>query len=118
MKKYIILILLLCANLNAMHLFRHYTSLKNTIPHVQLANVPTPILKCSNLEKALDHPSIFIKQDGLIGMMDLYGGNKVRKLEFLLGDALRSNAKTIVTYDCVWHQSWSCNWMLRTQIGP
>jgi 1-aminocyclopropane-1-carboxylate deaminase/D-cysteine desulfhydrase-like pyridoxal-dependent ACC family enzyme len=41
-----------------------------------------------------------MKDDGMTGSNGLYGGNKVRKLEFLLGDAKKYNAKTIITYGC------------------
>lgn len=84
-----------------MTLFKHFKDLENTIPHIQLANLPTPILRCHNLQKVLGHPSIFMKRDDLTGHTDLYGGNKVRKLEFLLGDAVKNGAKKIITFGCV-----------------
>src|SRR5271155_1388320 len=99
MKKYILLsvllcLVLLCLELQAMSLFDHYQTLKQSIPYVQLTPTATPIMRCSNLEKALHHGSIYVKRDDLTGSNGLYGGNKVRKLEFLLGDAQRQNAKT------------------------
>jgi 1-aminocyclopropane-1-carboxylate deaminase/D-cysteine desulfhydrase-like pyridoxal-dependent ACC family enzyme len=100
MKKSIILTILLCLQLNAMSLFREYPTLEKTIPIERIANLPTPITECSNLEQVLHHNALYVKDDGLTGPNGLYGGNKVRKLEFLLGDAQRHNAKTIVTYGC------------------
>jgi D-cysteine desulfhydrase len=64
------------------------------LPHIDLAELPTPV-EC--LEKAgddLDLSSLWIKRDDQTGT--LYGGNKVRKLEFLLGDAVAQG------HDQVW----------------
>lgn len=88
-------------DINSVPLFENFKELKDTVPYVQLANLPTPIDRCRNLEKVLKLDSIFIKRDDLTGSSDLYGGNKVRKLEFLLGDALKNGAKKIVTFGCV-----------------
>lgn len=98
--KYLSITLLLCGELSAMSLFRAHIDLKKTIPHITLAALPTPITRCSNLEKALHCKALFMKRDDLTGSGGLYGGNKVRKLEFLLGDASKHNAKTIITYGC------------------
>lgn len=100
MKSYLALALLLCLQLDAMSLFRAYPALKQTIPIEHIANLPTPITECKNLERALDHSHLYMKNDGLTGADGLYGGNKVRKLEFLLGDAKKHNAKSIITYGC------------------
>lgn len=100
MKSYISLTILLCLQLNAMSLFRAYPALERTIPIEHIANLPTPISECKHLERALHHPHLYMKDDGLTGTNGLYGGNKVRKLEFLLGDAKKHNAQTIITYGC------------------
>jgi len=100
MNRYITLSLIFCAQLNAMSLFRAYPSLEKTIPIEHIANLPTPITECTQLECTLHHPHLYMKNDGMTGFDGLYGGNKVRKLEFLLGDAKKHNAKTIVTYGC------------------
>lgn len=87
---------------HAIPLFNHYPQLKDTIAHVKLTPIQTPVHHCSHVEQALGHPHIFVKRDDLTGDgVNLYGGNKVRKLEFLLGDAIAQNAKTIVTLGCV-----------------
>ena len=55
----------------------------------------TPIEFLSNLTKALGGPKIFIKRDDLLGLFP--GGNKTRKLEFLVADALAQGADTLIT---------------------
>ncbi len=61
--------------------------------------MPTPLHELGNLREALGGrarcPRILIKRDDLTGLA--FGGNKARKLEFLVGDALRSNATVLVT---------------------
>lgn len=56
---------------------------------------PTPISELTRLGKVLGGPSILIKRDDLSGLA--LGGNKVRKLEFLLGDALLHGCDTIIS---------------------
>jgi D-cysteine desulfhydrase family pyridoxal phosphate-dependent enzyme len=65
------------------------------IPRVKLAILPTPLEPLKNLSKKLDGPQIFIKRDDMTGLAT--GGNKTRILEFILGDALSSEADIIVT---------------------
>lgn len=60
-----------------------------------LALTPTPLHRLEQLTKALGGPQIWIKRDDLTGAGG--GGNKVRKLEFLLGEAMARNADTVVT---------------------
>ena len=59
---------------------------------IPLAELPTPVRRLT----AFDHPKLFMKEDGLSG--PVYGGNKIRKLEFLLGEALAEGRKTVITY--------------------
>ena len=89
------------AALQATHLFEEYPLLRERIAHIRLGCFPTPVYRCLNLEDVLQHQKIFIKCDDMTGPEGLYGGNKVRKLEFLLGDALHKDAKKIVTFGCV-----------------
>ena len=42
-----------------------------------------------------------MKRDDLTGPENLYGGNKVRKLEFLLAQAIQENAQGVITFGCV-----------------
>ncbi len=66
------------------------------VPHVQLGFFPTPFYKLDNMSKALG-VNLYIKRDDFTGM-NLFGGNKIRKLEFLLGDAVAKGCKAVVTY--------------------
>lgn len=68
-------------------------------PRVKLCQAPTPLELLPNLSKALGGPQIWIKRDDLTGMG--LGGNKVRKLEFLAGDALAQGADHLVTQGAV-----------------
>ena len=56
------------------------------IPHVSLAHLPTPLEALDRLSAALGGPRIWMKRDDATGLA--IGGNKVRKLEYLLADAL------------------------------
>lgn len=62
---------------------RHYTQGK------------TPIEYLANLTELLDGPEIYLKHDDLLGLAG--GGNKTRKLEFLVADALSRGADTLIT---------------------
>lgn len=75
-------------------LFRKFPVLADTIPWVGLATVPTPVEPLAVIPPG--SPSAFyIKRDDLTG--DAYGGNKVRKLEFLLGAARQKGARRLIT---------------------
>ena len=68
-------------------------------PRFRLAALPTPLQELQNLRAELGGhrrcPRIVIKRDDLTGLA--FGGNKARKLEFLVGDALRQGASVLVT---------------------
>ena len=68
-----------------------------TLPRYPLATLPTPLQRARNLEAALGPrcPRIYLKRDDLTGLA--FGGNKARKLEYLLADALANEATTLVT---------------------
>ncbi len=68
-------------------------------PRFALCHQPTPIEAMPRLSKALGGPQLFIKRDDCTGLAT--GGNKTRKLEFLVGDALRENADMLVTQGAV-----------------
>ena len=65
------------------------------IPRRKLAFLPTPLVEAPRLSARLGGPRIFLKRDDLTGLA--FGGNKVRKLEFLLGDALAKGCDSIIT---------------------
>ena len=65
------------------------------LPRVRLAHLPTPIEELSRLSTILAGPRIFVKRDDLTGLA--FGGNKTRKLEFLVGEALEDGAQLLIT---------------------
>lgn len=65
------------------------------LPRVALGSLPTPLHPLDGLGRALEGPRLWIKRDDLTGLGA--GGNKVRKLELLLGDASRQGADTVIT---------------------
>ena len=77
-------------------LFNAYPKLARRLPHVSLGSFPTPVEKLERVGNAVGLNKLYIKRDDLSGAV--YGGNKVRKLEFFLGDALRRNAKEVITF--------------------
>jgi len=68
-------------------------------PRVSLAHLPTPLEHLPRLSAALGGPDIYIKRDDCTGLAT--GGNKTRKLEFSLGEAVSLGADTIVTVGAV-----------------
>lgn len=66
-------------------------------PRFPLVTGPTPLQRAERLERALgpESPRIYIKRDDLTGLA--YGGNKARKLEYLVADALAHRATVLVT---------------------
>ncbi len=61
---------------------------------LELALAPTPILKLERLSRRLG-VELHVKRDDLTGLLE--SGNKVRKLEFLVGEALQQGADTLIT---------------------
>ena len=64
-------------------------------PRLHFAHLPTPLEPMKNLTKLLGGPNLWIKRDDCTGLAG--GGNKTRKLEFLLADAVDRDADTIIT---------------------
>lgn len=64
-------------------------------PRISLGHFPTPLEPLENLSRLLGGPKIWIKRDDATGLAS--GGNKTRKLEFLLADALGKKADVIIT---------------------
>lgn len=75
----------------------------SSFPRVRLASLPTPLQELPNLSRVLHGPRIFVKRDDLTGLA--FGGNKTRKLEYLMADALRHKANYIVT-GAGFHSNW------------
>ncbi len=78
-------------------------SLFATIPRVVLGALPTPLTEARGLREALGGrrrcPRIILKRDDLTGLA--LGGNKVRKLEYLIADARRRGATSVITTGAV-----------------
>ena len=64
-------------------------------PRIRLAHTPTPLEHLPNLTRALNGPEIWIKRDDCTGLST--GGNKARKLEFLMAAALEEGADLVIT---------------------
>jgi len=66
-----------------------------TLPRVSIAHLPTPLEEMPRLSETLGGPRLLVKRDDQTGLAT--GGNKARKLEFLVADALEKGADTIIT---------------------
>jgi L-cysteate sulfo-lyase len=67
-------------------------------PRVALGHLPTPLERMDRLRKLLgpDCPTLYVKRDDCTGLAT--GGNKTRKLEFLMGEALAQGANAVITF--------------------
>ncbi len=70
-------------------------SLLSSFSRIPLAHLPTPLEPLERLSKTLGGPQLYIKRDDCTGLAT--GGNKTRKLEFLMGDALGKGADIVLT---------------------
>ncbi|WP_353172402.1 D-cysteine desulfhydrase [Paracandidimonas soli] len=68
-------------------------------PRIRLGHLPTPLEFLPNLTRHLGGPDIYIKRDDCTGLAT--GGNKTRKLEFLVADAIAQGADTLITQGAV-----------------
>jgi D-cysteine desulfhydrase len=85
------------------HLHDRFPELVGTLPHLPLSERPTPVRQLSGL-------GIWVKEDGAFGSGG-WGGNKVRKLEWLLPDARRRGRRSILTFGGL-----GTNWGLATAL--
>ena len=67
----------------------------NTIPRLNFAHLLTPIEELPRLSDLLAGPRILVKRDDQTGLA--FGGNKTRKLEFLVAEAIEQGAKTLIS---------------------
>ncbi len=65
------------------------------LPRIPIAYLPTPIARLPNLSRYLGGPELFVKRDDQTGLAT--GGNKTRKLEFLIAGALEAGADSVIT---------------------
>ncbi|MGQ9470370.1 MAG: D-cysteine desulfhydrase family protein [Candidatus Aminicenantales bacterium] len=78
-------------------------------PRLSFLILPTPIYKLVHLTAALGGPEIYVKRDDLTGPG--FGGNKTRKLEFIVADAIAKGCNAIVTWGSV-----QSNWCFQTVL--
>jgi len=86
------------------------SELKDKVQSYQKKNLiqrPTPFYKLENLSRVLGGPQIYIKRDDLTGLA--FGGNKSRKLEYIIQDILDKGADVVVTWAAL-----QSNWCLQT----
>jgi D-cysteine desulfhydrase family pyridoxal phosphate-dependent enzyme len=76
-------------------------------PKKNLIPLPTPLQIMGNLSRSLGGPNIYIKRDDLTGLA--MGGNKSRKLEYIIQDVLDKKADVIITWAGI-----QSNWCLQT----
>jgi D-cysteine desulfhydrase len=85
------------------HLHERFPGLAETLPHLVLSGRPTPVRELAGL-------GIWVKEDGAFGSGG-WGGNKVRKLEWLIPDAKRRGRRSILTFGGL-----GTNWGLATAL--
>jgi len=85
------------------HLHERFPALAGTLPHLVLSERPTPVRELAGL-------GVWVKEDGAFGAGD-WGGNKVRKLEWLIPDARRRGRRSILTFGGL-----GTNWGLATAL--
>jgi D-cysteine desulfhydrase len=85
------------------HLHQRFPALAETLPHLELSERPTPVRELTGL-------GIWVKEDGAFGSGG-WGGNKVRKLEWLIPDARRRGRRSILTFGGL-----GTNWGLATAL--
>lgn len=72
-----------------------FPRLGRRVPRVQLSDGPSPVSRLERLSESLGRTDIWLKNDGLFGTV--YGGNKPRKLQFVLAEALERGATRVLT---------------------
>ncbi|MDD5264831.1 MAG: D-cysteine desulfhydrase family protein [Candidatus Bipolaricaulis sp.] len=65
------------------------------LPRISLGNFPTPLHEAPNLSRELGGPTVYFKRDDETGLA--LGGNKVRKLEFIMPEAIATNSDLVIT---------------------
>jgi D-cysteine desulfhydrase len=96
-------------------LFQSYPLLTDKLPYVSLGEFPTPVHKLERLGREIGLNRLYIKRDDLSGKM--YGGNKIRKLEFILGQALRDGVKELLTFGLIGNRQAVATTVCSQQLG-
>ncbi len=86
---------------------REFEARITRFPRQKLIHLPTPFRRLEGLSAELAGPELYVKRDDLTGLA--FGGNKSRKLEFIIADALSKGADVIITWAIV-----QSNWCLQT----
>lgn len=81
---------------DSLPLFTQFPTLHSRLPRVSLTQLPSPVHRLKKLESAVGDAALWIKRDDRAGRW--YGGNKPRKLEFLLGEAQKRGSSSVVTF--------------------
>ena len=74
---------------------RRYPRAASALPRASFTTLPTAVERLSRLGAEIGYPDLWVKRDDVSA--PLYGGNKPRKLEFLLGDALARGRRGVLT---------------------
>src|SRR5258707_8312290 len=85
-------------------------------PRLGLANLPTPLEPMKRLTAHLGGPRLWVKREDATGLG--FGGNKLRKLDYVLHEALSSGADTIVSGGVVQSNSQRQVAAGAAQLGP
>lgn len=97
-------------------LFSRYKGLSQALSYVQLGDLPTPIIHCKGLSDKFKGSCVYLKHDGVTGKTQdgirSFGGNKLRKLEYLLADALAHGHNSVMTFGGA-----GSNHALQTAVG-
>ena len=83
------------------------SALLNRYPRLRLTPLPTPLTYLKNLSEYLGGPRIYVKRDDIGSLA--FGGNKTRKLEFIMAQAVAEDCDTVVTLGGV-----QSNWVRQT----
>lgn len=79
-----------------MSYFEQVKTYFDSIPRKNIGFFPTPLHRLERLSEELE-VNLYLKRDDLTGI-SLFGGNKVRKLEYLMGDAIEKGCDTVFTF--------------------
>ena len=86
-----------------------------TVPRLKLAQLPTPLQPLDRLSSQLGGPRIWVKRDDLTG--SVLSGNKVRKLEFNLAQAMGEGCDTIISCGGIQSNHCRATALLCAQLG-
>ena len=76
-----------------------FPRLRQALPRISLTKLPSPLTPAPDLAARVGLQRLWIKRDDLSA--DLYGGNKVRKLEYLIADAIQSGSDAVITFGAI-----------------